>query len=276
MAEFSLLSIFPKERSSSSLSLLILLFSFLLTSSGLSQSRPHKNAHSHNDYAQADPLLGALANLFTSLEADVHLVKGKLLVSHNRPDPSAKTLEAQYLKPLDSIANMNGGLIYPGYQAPITLLVDIKTGAEDTFAALTKLLSTYETLLNTPSHPGAVQVVISGNRPINMIRENPKHLAAIDGRPEDLGNGFTTSEMPLISENYNKVIHWNGEGSPSESALNRLKELAKSTHEEGKRLRLWAIPDHRHAWEILLESGVDLINTDRLEELNIFLSSTHR
>jgi len=52
--------------------------------------------------------------------------------------------------------------------------------------------------------------------------------------------------------------------------------LAKRVHTEGKKLRLWAIPDNERASEALLNAGVDLINTDKLEKLNAFLTKKGR
>ncbi|MDH5250674.1 MAG: hypothetical protein OEW40_16890, partial [Cyclobacteriaceae bacterium] len=40
---------------------------------------------------------------------------------------------------------------------------------------------------------------------------------------------------------------------------------------ENKKLRLWAIPDNVNAWRVLLDAGIDIINTDKLQELNTFL-----
>src|ERR1043165_7084012 len=56
------------------------------------------NAHAHNDYEHARPLLDALDHGFASVEADVWLVNGRLLVAHDeeavRPD---RTLQSLYL-----------------------------------------------------------------------------------------------------------------------------------------------------------------------------------
>ncbi len=250
----------------------ILIFSFVHLT-GFAQTSPHANAHAHNDYAQPNPLFDALANGFTSVEADVHLVHGVLVVAHNHPRANAKTLEVLYLKPLDSIAKKNAGLIYATHNAPLILLIDIKTDAEATYEALVRLLSLHMKYLNTPTHQGAIQIVISGNRPIDLIRTDPLRLSAIDGRPEDIGKGFTSVEMPLISENYNNVIKWNGKGSPTAAEYQSLQKLAHSVHAENKKLRLWSIPDNENTWRVLLDAGIDLVNTDKLQELNIFLTS---
>ena len=36
-------------------------------------------------------------------------------------------------------------------------------------------------------------------------------------------------------------------------------------------VRFWAAPDNAAVWEELYRAGVDLINTDRLEQLDAFL-----
>ena len=239
----------------------------------LCSGQTHVNAHAHNDYEHDRPLFEALENGFTSIEADVHLVNGKLLVSHNDPDLSAPTLEDLYLKPLDSIARLNSGRIYPRDETIVFLMIDIKTDSRETFHALHAVLSNYKESINRRGHHGAFQVFISGNRAIDLIRNDPFQLASIDGRPEDLNKGFTTEEMPVVSESYKKIINWNGKGTPSKRDWNQLKALASKVHAENKKLRLWAIPDNENAWYVLLEAGVDLINTDRLEGLNSFLTT---
>ena len=93
----------------------------------------------------------------------------------------------------------------------------------------------------------------------------------IDGRPGDLGNGFTVEMEPVVSDHYKNWSSWSGQAPPSEKDLLRIIELAKRVHAEGKKLRLWAIPDNPLAWEALLNAGVDLVNTDHLAELNEFL-----
>ena len=65
------------------------------------QPRPLTNVHAHNDYEHTRPLLDALQHGFCSVEADVHLVDGQLLVAHSRLDVNpGKTLQALYLDPL--------------------------------------------------------------------------------------------------------------------------------------------------------------------------------
>jgi hypothetical protein len=224
----------------------------------------HPNAHAHNDYEHPRPLLDALANGFGSVEADIHLIDGELYVSHHRPRPSeARTLQALYLDPLDSLCKQGVFKL----QRPFILLVDIKTDATHTLEKLNEVLRGYPGL-SSPDSP--VRLVISGNRDYELILKTP--WLGIDGRPKDLGKGYPSKKMPWISDNFGNVMHWNGKGEPDPSEVEKVRALASRVHAEGKRLRLWAIPDREEAWGVLLDAGVDLINTDRLEALDDFFN----
>jgi hypothetical protein len=41
----------------------------------------------------------------------------------------------------------------------------------------------------------------------------------------------------------------------------------------GEKVRLWASPEKKAVWDVLLKCGVDLINTDRLVTLRQYLST---
>ncbi|HEY6975269.1 MAG TPA: hypothetical protein VH396_03205, partial [Chitinophagaceae bacterium] len=62
-----------------------------------------------------------------------------------------------------------------------------------------------------------------------------------------------------------------------DSIESRLQRLVKKVHSMGKLLRLWATPDNPPAWEMLNQSGVDIINTDKISECqNYFLSKYNK
>jgi glycerophosphoryl diester phosphodiesterase len=79
--------------------------------------------------------------------------------------------------------------------------------------------------------------------------------------------------MPLVSENYGRVLRWKGEGPFPDEEMNRLQTLTRRAHAQGKRVRLWASPEREDVWKTLLQGGADLISTDQLERLNKFLLS---
>jgi hypothetical protein len=53
------------------------------------EPKPLVRAHAHNDYEHARPLFDALDRGFCSVEADVYLIDGELLVAHDRKDVKA-------------------------------------------------------------------------------------------------------------------------------------------------------------------------------------------
>lgn len=236
------------------------------------RSSTHPNAHAHNDYEHTLPLKEALQNGFLSVEADVHLRDERLLVAHNHATSKSPSLEQLYLKPLDSLLKINGGFIYANDHNTFLLMIDIKTNGEEPYHALKKLLGKYEKLKCYPSNC-PVKIFLSGERPLNTLVKEGYAGMGIDGRPDDLGKGYSAAMMPVISDTYKNWSTWDGKSPLEEKDLKRIRELAQRVHSEGKKFRLWAIPDHEAAWQALLNAGVDLINTDHLQQLNIFLTS---
>lgn len=242
------------------------------TTIGFSQNQPpHLNAHAHNDFENTNPLMDALKYGFISVEADVHLHGGKLLVSHDRPGKNATSLERLYLAPLDSLIKVNSGRVYKDSKTTFYLMIDIKTEAKTTYLALKKVVKNYPSLLCTSSGNCPVQIFLSGNRPLAMIAKEGYAGLAVDGHTTDVGKGFYSELIPVISDNYKNWSSWNGRTKLTVKDLHRIRKLAQQVHAEGKKLRLWAIPDNELTWGALLDSGVDFINTDRLAELNAFL-----
>lgn len=232
---------------------------------------PHLQAHAHNDYEHEHPLTDALRAGFNSVEADVHLYNNQLLAGHDSVTAQSPSLEALYLAPLDSLLKANGGQVYAGHRGTFYLMIDVKTEAETAYQALRALLKKYPALL---CDAGAcpVKIFLSGNRAMLTMLNEGYNGTALDGRPGDIGKGFSTDLMPVISDNYKNWSQWNGVAAPGKDDLLKIRKLAQSVHAEGKKLRLWAIPDNALAWKALMDAGVDLINSDRLGELHEFLS----
>jgi len=254
-----------------------LLFAFLLPTFLTAQVTPLPNAHAHNDYEHERPLLDALAQGFTSIEVDVHLVDGELYVSHDAPEvlDDKQTLENLYLKPLAEQVERNNGTVYPNYEGDFYLMIDVKTAAVPTLDAILESLKDYESILTSTQGKlitrRAVRIFISGSRDKERILEANPAWVALDGRPDDLGKGYPATVVPIISDRYWNHLKWRGEGRMPKAERKHLKKLVKRTHAEGKKLRLWASPENPKVWKALRKAGVDFINTDELIAVRKFL-----
>ncbi|MBT2387552.1 phosphatidylinositol-specific phospholipase C/glycerophosphodiester phosphodiesterase family protein [Streptomyces sp. ISL-11] len=243
---------------------------------------PLRRAHAHNDYEHAHPLADALSHGFGSVEADIWLVGGQLLVGHDASglDPS-RTLESLYLDPLLSRVRAGRGRVYPGYDLSLQLLVDIKSAGDPTYRALSRRLRRYHSMLSFCAdgrvHRGAVTAVVSGDRGARtpMAAERVRR-AFYDGRLGDLGTGVPASFAPLVSDNWTALFTWQGVGPMPARERAELLRIVSTAHAEHRRLRFWATPDRpgpaREAlWRELLAAGVDHLNTDDLAGLEAFL-----
>jgi len=254
-------------------------FASIATGAEPQEAKPLRQAHSHNDYLHQRPLLDALEQGFCSVEADIWLVDGKLLVAHDRKDVRPeRTLQALYLDPLSERVKKNGGKVFPG-GPDFTLLVDVKSDATNTYQALRLVLQQYASMLtrfqSERTESNAVTVIISGNRARALMAAETSRLAAYDGRLADLDAADSRHLIPLVSDNWTLHFKWRGkteEGSLPDAERTRLKELVSKAHARGQRLRLWGTPDAPAMWKELRDAGVDLINTDKLPELRSFLA----
>lgn len=233
-------------------------------------------AHAHNDYEHARPLADALELGFCNIEADVWLVDGRLLVAHDRKDAKPeRTLESLYLDPLRERVRANGGSVYRSWPT-ITLLIDVKSEAKATYAALEATLARYADMLtayeNGREQPGAVGVVVSGNRALDMVKAAAFRYSALDGRSTDLDSAEPMTVYPWISENWTKLSKWKGQGPLPEADRAALRDWVRRAHAKGRKLRFWNYPETPEAWRILAEEGVDVIGTDHLSRLRDFLN----
>lgn len=241
--------------------------------------RPLSRAHAHNDYEHTNPLLDALDHGFTSVEADIYLVNGELLVAHDAPDlDSARSLKSLYLDPLRARIQANGGSVYKS-PAEFRLLIDVKTEAEATWAVLRDVLAQYSDILSGQDANGRivgpVTAVISGNRARDTMLAETTRYAFYDGRiAADLGEDATF--IPLVSQNWNTVFTWKGVGVMPPNQRDRLNLFVTRAHASGQIVRFWETPDtpgdaRDNLWQALIDADVDLINTDDLAGLQSFL-----
>lgn len=235
------------------------------------------NGHAHNDYWHTRPLHQAIESGFMSVEVDVHLLKGDILVNHEAIfTRKGRNLEKLYLKPLFELARANDfKSVYPDGPKEFFLYIDIKQGCPALADTLIKQLKPYERMLTTwengEKKTGAVSVIIGdcGRRQEWVTAEKrwfyfDAHLDAID---DTLGADF----IPRVSSNLRSVIEWRGAGEMPKEDEERIKEIVQRAHEKGRAVRFWAGTNRPKVWSKLLDLGVDWINVDRLKKFNRFM-----
>ncbi|HMJ89507.1 MAG TPA: phosphatidylinositol-specific phospholipase C/glycerophosphodiester phosphodiesterase family protein [Candidatus Acidoferrum sp.] len=248
----------------------------LLGAFSVRAAAPLVRLHSHNDYEHVRPLADAMSHGFWSVEADVWLTNGQLLVAHDLANVSRnRTLQSLYLDPLRAFAATNASLFATA--GPITLLVDVKSDGTNTWHALRDVFRGYTNLLtrfeSNHIHTNAVIVIISGNRATQLIANESARYAAVDGRLPDLDANPPAALVPLVSDNWTKHFKWRGQGPISVDEREKLHALVARSHAQGRRIRLWAAPDSPAGWRELFDAEVDLVNTDRLAEAEKFLQN---
>ncbi|GAA1555208.1 hypothetical protein GCM10009804_10090 [Kribbella hippodromi] len=242
--------------------------------------RALSSAHAHNDYEHRRPLQDALDRGFNSVEADVWLVDGELRVAHDLADAKpGRTLESLYLKPLADRVRENHGQVYK-HGRDFQLLIDIKSDGPSTYAAVDKALAKYRGISTIFASgrvfKGAVTSVISGNRPLDVLKAQKVRYAGYDGRLSDLPSGMPASLMPLVSDNWTNAFTWQGLGPMPAAEKTKLHDIVVNAHHAGYKVRFWATPDVPGAarealWRELTAAGVDYLNTDDLHGLEDFL-----
>jgi len=254
-----------------------ILLSFCLAVHFLAQAqhvaRTENNGHSHNDYNQNFPFYLAYYAGMGSVEADVFLKQGKLLVAHNEEDTDpARTLEALYLEPIAKTFRKNNGHIYTDSTRNLQLLIDIKANHKAVLSSLIKGLGSYLDVFDPSRTKNAVKIVISGDvPPAEDFNLYPEYIF-FDGRPS---KSYTTEQLKriaLISDALDSYSVWNGKGIPTPSDRERLISVVNKAHTINKPFRFWATNDNPTTWRELENMGADWIGTDHPQKLQEFYS----
>jgi hypothetical protein len=228
----------------------------------------HGRGHSHNDYQHARPLTDALEQKFYSVEADIWLHQGELLISH-WGIMFKGSLEELYLKPLQKLVDERGSVYGDG--KPFYLWVEIKDECSYVRPELNRILNRYPMLSVYTDHevrPGPVTVILTGNEENKRLftEEYPVRRATRDAEH------FNTADPPADTRWSWYAIQWQ-EWMNDHRALRILTRLI---HEKGRKLRLWDVPHSEDVWHTALEAQVDQISVDNLSWMRRFLDSQLR
>lgn len=228
------------------------------------------NAHSHNDYMNANPFWAAYNAGFGSIEADIFLRNNQLIVAHDEEGVKLnRTLEDLYLKPLLSCLRKNDQHVYANRSKKLQMLIDIKTDAVPTLAKLVSVLKQYPELTNNKD----LKWVISGSRPDQSTFNTYPDFILFDGELNMKYSEAALKKVALFSDDLHNYTMWKGsKSSIPDNEAKKLKAVIKYAHDLQKPIRFWDAPDSLNAWYQFMDLQVDYINTDRINDLASFLN----
>jgi alkaline phosphatase len=246
---------------------LLILVCVLGSFGGYSQNKAAFAVHSHNDYLQPVPFWDAFSAGCASIEVDVILQEGGLMVAHERESIQAqRTFESLYLKPIQQGVDL--GLIK---EFNFHLLVDIKTEAYSTLDLLVKQTQPYAAILYSPENPRGLKLIISGGRPKAADYAKYPSWIFFDYQSKELTADLPWEKIGMVSLSFPRFSLWNGKGRMVESQRQQLQAFIDLVHSFDRPVRFWASPDGKTAWRAFHEMGIDYINTDRPAEANKYL-----
>ncbi|RZK77199.1 MAG: alkaline phosphatase, partial [Pedobacter sp.] len=255
---------------------LILIAAILVVSTPLYAQQKYdvnRNAHSHNDYLQAQPFYTAHANRFASMEIDVYLIGDELYVAHDRKEiDSSKTIESLYIKPLLEQLRLNNGKPYKA-DGKLQFMIDFKTPGVPALKILEAKLKPIRKYFDTKDNPHAVRLVFSGSTPAPAQFKDFDEIFFFDGRP---GVNYTKDQLSRIaffSTALQDFTKWNGLGKIVEAEQLKISKFVDSVHALGKPVRLWGNPDTKTCWQAFIKMGIDYLNTDSPAEMAKFLNT---
>lgn len=240
---------------------------FSLISSGQQKLFDVSNAHAHNDYLQPGPFYMAYNAGFGSVEADIFPVNGILCVAHSKKEIRPQvTLQGLYLAPLLKELTTNSS-------RRIKLLIDIKEDHELSLKLLLQEIVPLIQYLSTPGESKQLVILISGERPLPSEYKNYPDYLFFD---DDLVSSHTVAEWERVGQvslSFTKFSPWKGENTIDDADKRKLQSTIDSVHHAGKTIRFWAAPDTEASWKLQTQLGVDLIGTDKINELADFIHS---
>ena len=252
--------------------LTLFLLSLLCASNLLAQPQHYTtaNVHSHNDYEQKTPFWLAYNANLGSMEADIFLQNDELLVGHEEKDLiSHRTLEAYYLRNLQTSIKRNSNHPFADPTRKLQVLIDIKTDSIATLHKLVDVLKKYPTLINNPS----ITFVITGRRPEQSHLSDYPSFISFDGVLSETYSREALEKIVLFSDDFKAYSHWDGKGMIPSKDWEILKSVVDKAHRLNKPVRFWDAPDFSNAWIQFMRLGVDYINTDHIAEISAFLNN---
>jgi hypothetical protein len=267
--------------------------------------------HSHNDYQNRHSLDDALDHGATSVEVDVMMHDGELVLRHHDEEPR-ETLR-DYVDRLRARADQNGGVVYPGRDKPFEIYLEVKNRGDDAAATQQEAEAYRRAMEEFERLPPGVEVVVDpGSLPLDA-KVNPPPGVTFAITP---GPGCTlppeldptsarydrdyARKHTMFNGSYRECADTNGDFQIDDAEQQRFNALVRQIHTAGYKVRIVEGPDgrerdddspgsfrgcpltHQHEcgeqarrnwWQAQLQAGVDYLDTQHLTRGQEFLRS---
>ena len=252
-----------------------LIFAALVFSWTISAQQILDCGHSHNDYTHEHPLFDALRYGYKSIEIDVWLHNGKLIVDHDGIGlDSKKDIEEQYLLPIIERIREHHGSVYDGDSTPTIFMVEFKNDAEACYAVLRALIEKHKALFcDRMGRGGPIKLLITGHRPWQSLLKGKELYITADGDIRQSADSIPRYILERVSDPYASHFTWKGHGAMPKAQKEKLAAMVKLAHDHGRQIRFYALPQDENVWREMLDAGVDWINVDKLERFAEFYKS---
>lgn len=200
-------------------------------------------------------------------EAPIMYIYGELYITESMPDVAEHTkptFRSTYLMPIYSQYKKNQGKIHQNYEDEMYLFLDIKFDPKKTYSKLWEQLSPYNEMLTyrigPQWHEGKLRVIFVGNAPMRTFLQERISFVAAQGTIADLEKEYDNKIMPLIGIDFEEDVEWNGVGKMPYEEYKTFRSIITKAHAQGKKVRVFNIPEEEAIWDVMVTAGVDLIS----------------
>lgn len=213
-------------------------------------------------------------------EAEIMYIYGEVYVTSQMPDSAnhtRPTLRSTYLLPIYSQYKKNQGKVHPNFDDEMYLFLNIKYDPKKTYYQVWEQLSPYHEMLTyrvgPQWHEGKLKVIFVGNAPMRTFQQERVCFVAAQGSVADLDKNYDNKMMPLIGIDFEEELDWNGVGKMPFDEYKSFKDIVNKAHDQGKKVRVYNLPDDEAIWEVMYTAGVDMISGIDATRFHDFLES---
>ena len=200
-------------------------------------------------------------------QAHIMYIYGELYITSTMPDEAdhtRPTFRSTYLMPIYSQYKKNQGKVHPDFDDEMYLFLDIKYDPRKTYQKLWEQLAPYNEMLTYRVGPqwneGKLRVIFVGNAPMRTFLQERVGFVGAQGSIADLEKEYDNKIMPLIGIDFRNDIEWSGVGKMSFDEYRSLRDIVSKAHQQGKKVRVYNLPDEEEIWDVMYTAGVDMIS----------------